>query len=135
MPTTNGSVYVFNLFSETMTLSTNGGGAGTINDWSTGADTINPKYRPNSIAVARTLNASDNMGMFYNGDNIVTVHWQQQPVTFHLDPSEFPMTQDLLLFIAENTWRLVDQFGTEQASGTLKSGSQPAETAGSGAGR
>ena len=69
-----GSVYVFNVCSETLTLSTNGMtvGAGEIPGWFTNAV---PKYRPNGVAVPRALDASEGPGKFFNGRNSLTVSW------------------------------------------------------------
>ena len=115
-----GSVYVFNVYSETLTLSTNGANvsAGEIPGWFTNAV---PKLRPNAVAVPRTLNASDGPGKFFNGKNSLTISWAdglfgaQVPI----DGRQFPMVEDLLLFIDKNSWRLVNQYGIEVDSGSV----------------
>jgi hypothetical protein len=115
-----GSVYVFNVYSETLMLSTNGMSvsAGEIPGWFTNAA---PKFRPNAVAVPRTLNASDGPGKFFNGKNWLTLSWAdglfgaQVPI----DGGQFPMVEDLLLFIDKNTWRLVNRYGIEVGSGSV----------------
>ena len=117
-----GSVYVFNVYSETLTLSTNGMNvrAGEIPGWFTNAA---PKYRPNAVAVPRTLNASDGPGKFFNGRNSLTLSWADGlfGAQVQIDGSQFPLFQDLLLFIDKNTWRLVNQYGIEVESGPVLS--------------
>jgi hypothetical protein len=115
-----GSVYVFNVYSETLTLSTNGMtvSAGEIPGWSTDAV---PKYRPNAVAVPRTLNASDGSGKFFNGRNSLTISWADGlfGAQVQIDGNQFPLMEDLLLFIDKNTWRLVNSYGVEVASGAV----------------
>jgi len=115
-----GSVYVFNVFSETLSLSTNGMPikAGDIPGWFSNAT---PKYRPNAVAVPRTLNASEGPGKFFNGKNSVAISWPDGPFAAQvaIDGREFPLIQDLLLFIDKNTWRLVTQYGVEVENGPV----------------
>ena len=117
-----GSVYVFNVYSETLTLSTNGlpVAAGEIPGWFTAAS---PKYRPNAVAVPRTLNASDGPGKFFNGKNLLTISWADGlfGAQVLIDGKQFPMIEDLLLFIDKNTWRLVNRYGIEVESGSVLS--------------
>ena len=115
-----GSVYVFNVCSETLSLGTNGMsvGAGEIPGWFTDAA---PKYRPNGVAVPRTLNASDGPGKFFNGRNSLTISWADGlfAAQVQIDGRVFPMVDDLLLFIDKNTWRLLNSYGTEVGSGAV----------------
>ena len=115
-----GSVYVFNVCSETLTLGTNGMtvGAGEIPGWFTNAV---PKYRPNGVAVARTLDSSDGPGKFFNGRNSLTVSWADGLFAAQvlIDGRIFPMIEDLLLFIDKNTWRLLNGYGTEVGCGAV----------------
>jgi hypothetical protein len=123
--TTAGNVYVYNVYSETLQLSLNGGPAGTINDWTVASPP--PKYQPNCLVVPRTLNSSDGFGKFFQGKdqgghgNQVTVHWMEQPITFEiiLDHNLHPLPEDLLLFVTGNSYSLVTQFGGEAAHGTF----------------
>ncbi|KIZ47288.1 MULTISPECIES: hypothetical protein [Rhodopseudomonas] len=115
-----GSVYVFNVYSETLTLSTNGAtvAAGAIPGWFTNAT---PKYRPNAIAVPRTLNASDGPGRFFNGKNALTISWADGlfAAQVPIDGKSYPIIQDLLLFIDKNSWSLVNQYGIEVENGPV----------------
>lgn len=117
-----GSVYVFNVYSETLTLSTNGQpiAAGEIPGWFVKAS---PTYRPNAVAVPRTLNASDGPGKFFNGKNSLTISWADGlfGAQVLIDGKQFPMIEDLLLFIDKNTWRLVNRYGMEVESGPVLS--------------
>jgi hypothetical protein len=115
-----GSVYVFNVCSETLNLGTNGMtvGAGEIPGWFTNAA---PKYRPNAVAVARTLDAGDGPGKFFNGRNSLSISWADGlfAAQVQIDGRVFPMIDDLLLFIDKNTWRLLNGYGTEVGSGAV----------------
>jgi hypothetical protein len=115
-----GSVYVFNVCSETLALGTNGMavGGGEIPGWFANAA---PKYRPNSVAVPRTLNASDGPGKFFNGRNSLTISWADGlfAAQVRIDGRVFPMIEDLLLFIDKNTWRLLNGYGIEVESGAV----------------
>jgi hypothetical protein len=115
-----GSVYVFNVFNETLTLSTNGNTvqAGDIPGWSDGAT---DKYRPNGIAVPRTLNATEGPGHFFNGTNQLTIQWVDGLffAVVPLNGAAYPLIQDLLLFIDRTKWRLVNQYGSEVESGQV----------------
>jgi len=115
-----GSVYVFNVCSETLALSTNGMtvGAGEIPGWFTNAV---PKYRPNGVAVPRVLEASEGPGKFFNGRNSLTVSWADGLFAAQvlIDGRVFPLIEDLLLFIDKNTWRLLNGYGTEVGSGAV----------------
>ena len=79
------------------------------------------KYRPNVGAVPRTLNASDGPGKFWNGKNALTIQWADGlfMAQVAIDGGQFPMIQDLLLFVTKNKWRLVNQEGVETASGDV----------------
>lgn len=120
-PTMNatGNVYVFNLTSQDLTLSTNGmsTASGTIPGWGQGAN----RYQPVGQAVPRVLNASDGPGRFFNGTNSLTLHWIDGLffATVKIDGSQLPLNQDLILTIARNKWRLVNQYAVEIASGDV----------------
>jgi hypothetical protein len=115
-----GSVYVFNVCSETLTLGTNGMSvaAGEIPGWFANAA---PKYRPNAVVVPRTLNAGDGPGKFFNGRNSLTIAWADGlfAAQVQIDGRVFPMIEDLLLFIDKNTWRLLNGYGIEVGSGAV----------------
>jgi len=114
----NGSVYVFNVFSETVDrLSPNGDSAGTIGGWGTG-------YVPAVLKVARVLNANESPGKFYNGKNRVIISWASGTYHFDLPISgdQFPITIDLLLYISRNNWTLYDRSGVRVATGDVGTG-------------
>ena len=113
----NGNVYVFNVFSETLNLATNGNEAGSLPGWSTG----NPRYQPSSIPVARTLNASDGPGKFFNGRNDLVLQWDDGLFTASVlvNGSMIPLNQDLLLFLARTQWELVSQYGEVLQTGPV----------------
>ncbi|MEW6642675.1 MAG: hypothetical protein AB1586_19375 [Pseudomonadota bacterium] len=118
-----GSVYVFNVDSQQLTLSTNGLqiAAGTIPDWATESGRL--RYRPNGVAVPRTLNASDGPGKFFNGRNNLFIAWLDGVfvATVAIDGNAFPLNQDLLLFINRSNWELVSQFGGQVSTGQVTS--------------
>jgi hypothetical protein len=122
MADTNGKVYVFNVFSESINpFSTNGLSAGTIAGWESGGDT---PFAPGQLAVNRVLNASDAPGNFANGKNQVLLRWPSGLHHFEMtiDGSEFPITQDLLLYIGRNQWTLYNEFGVVRAEGQVGTG-------------
>lgn len=115
-----GNVYVFNVFSEDLNLSTNGGATtgGTIPAWTmSGA----AKYQPNVQAVPRKLNASDGQGNFFNGVNALSIVWLDGlfVAAVRIDGSVLPLNQDLLLFIDRTNWQLVNQFGALIGNGDV----------------
>jgi hypothetical protein len=109
----NGNVYVFNVYSQTLTVSINGLQieSGDIPDWSTG--TGGARYRPNAAAVPRVLNASDSPGKFFNGPNNVTLSWLDglYVANVRIDGGSLPLNQDLLLFVSKHpawaAWRSI----------------------------
>ncbi|MBR1304297.1 hypothetical protein JQ585_13515 [Bradyrhizobium sp. U87765 SZCCT0109] len=117
----SGNVYVFNVYSQQLTLGLNGitVGAGTIPDWLSG--TGNLRYRPNGVAVPRCLNPSDSPGKFFNGRNSLTMTWLDGlfVASVAIDGSSVPLNQDLLLFINRSAWDLVNQFGVRVSAGTV----------------
>ncbi|MGO4717411.1 hypothetical protein [Bradyrhizobium sp. 2TAF24] len=117
----SGNVYVFNVCSQTLVLSINGMqiSAGQIPDWLSNAG--NSKYRPNVVAVPRTLNASDGPGKFFNGRNGLMISWLDGAFAalITIDGSGLPLNQDLLLFINRTNWQLVNQFGIQVSSGAV----------------
>lgn len=116
-----GNVYVINVTGGDLQLILNGGPAGrTIPGWSSGpAD----RYRPNSAAVPRTLDASDSPGKFWNGTNEVLL--RQLDATYRASipivGAENPLNQDLLLLVERNKWQLVNGYGLAVASGDVDS--------------
>ena len=121
----NGSVYVFNMFSETMSLfSTNGEKAGTIEAWSAGGAGQPPRFTPAALTVGRVLNANEAPGHFLNGINRVVVLWDSGLYTFTLriDGSSYPISQDLALNIQADRWQFLDSNGTVAQDGKLEAG-------------
>jgi hypothetical protein len=119
----NGTVYVFNIFSERMELfSPNGVSAGVIPAWSQGRTGEPPIYTPSVLKVGRVLNLSEAPGNIVNGTNAITLLWPSGRFSFqlHIDGSKFPISQDLLLFILRDFWLLADQFGVQRGSGPIK---------------
>ena len=119
----NGKVYVFNLHSESVDpFSTNGLSAGTIAGW---AGLSDPKpFTPNQLAVGRVLNPNESPGKFVNGRNRVFFSIASGLFSFEItiDGSEFPITQNLLLFVSVNTWVLYNQFGVQRGTGDVLPG-------------
>jgi hypothetical protein len=122
--TSSGDVYVFNVSSEALDLSLNGAPirAGTIPGWSLSAKS---RYQPGSRPVPRVLHASDGPGNFFNGVNqlflsrIDGVYVAQ----IGIDGRQLPSNQELLLFISLNQWQLVNQYGVQVSTGTVRSAS------------
>lgn len=119
-----GNVYVFNLMSQDLTLSTNGRQTpgGTIPAWSmSGA----AKYQPVSQAVQRVLNASDGAGNFCNGMNSLMLQWIDGLffAAVQIDGRQFPLNQDLILLVTRNKWHLVNQYSVEVAEGDVNAAS------------
>ena len=116
-----GNVYVFNVSSQDLLLGINGGqtGGGAIAAWPPGGP---DQYRPNVQAVPRTLNASQGRGTFFNGANALSLEWLDglflAQVT--IDGGALPLNQDVLLFVARNSWQLVNQFAVQIASGPVQ---------------
>jgi hypothetical protein len=118
----NGKVYVFNVFSESINpFSTNGLSAGTISGWDSSSDT---PFTPAQLAVNRVLNASDAPGNFANGKNQVLFRWPSglHHLELTIEGSEFPITQNLLLYIGRNRWTLYNEFGVVRAEGVVGAG-------------
>jgi len=116
----SGNVYVFNVFSQTLMLNLNGRqiSAGQIPDWLSNAG--NSKYRPNVVAVPRTLNASDGPGKFFNGRNNLMISWLDGAFAAMITiDGSLPPNQDLLLFINRTNWELVNQFGDQVSNGSV----------------
>lgn len=116
--TAAGNIYVFNVYSQTLSLSTNGApiSAGDISGWPSNTDKT--PYRPFGAAVPRVLNASDGQGKFFNGTNLVSILWLDGLFGASIKISG-ALNQDMLLFIDRDSWRLVDQFGGDINSGSI----------------
>jgi len=114
-----GNIYVANMNSETLTLSLNGltAASGEIPGWGVAG---NP-YQPAMQAIPRTLNASDGPGKFFNGTNSLTISWIDGlfGAIVKIDGARFPLYQDLILFIEQNQWQLIDANGIFIASGEV----------------
>jgi hypothetical protein len=119
--TMNGSVYVFNVYGQSLTLNANGMqiSAGSIPDWGSNAGTS--RYRPNGVTVPRTLNASDGPGKFFNGRNSLVLQWLDGLyfASVGIDGGRIPLDQDLLLFFTRTSWQLVNQFGVQTMTGPV----------------
>jgi len=115
-----GNVYVFNVFSEDLVLGINGLqiSAGTIPGWSQSGNT---RYQPSGAAVPRVLNASDGPGNFFNGVNQLTLEWIDGlfVAQIKVDGAQFPLNQDLLVFVSRNQWQMVNQFGALVGNGPV----------------
>ena len=114
-----GNVYVFNLTSQDLNLSTNGAPTmgGTIPGWAQSGS----KYQPGSQAVPRKLNASDGPGNLFNGTNSLSLNWIDGLYFAYvkIDGTQCPLNQDLLLIVERNQWQLVNQFAVQVASGEV----------------
>ena len=129
MPKKYGAVYVFNVYSQDLILSCNGGlaqGTGAIAGWGAGGDG-SLKYEPNGLKVDRVLNQSDGLGQFWGpsenrpGINNLALNWGDGAylATVKITKST---NADLLLFIYRNTFSLVNvDDGTVIDSGSVTS--------------
>lgn len=117
---TVGNVYVFNLTSQDLNMTTNGApiAEGTIPAWTTSGSDI---YQPNGKGVPRMLNASDGPSYFFNGTNSLTLNWIDglYVADVQIDGAQLPLNQDLLLIVARNKWQLVNQYAVEVATGDV----------------
>lgn len=132
--TAAGTVYIFNIFSEPIEVSSNGGAIGSISGWSDGSGTV-PLYTPSVLLGERVLNPSEGSGKIANGSNLIQINSDERPgsFSFRIDGNAFPLNQSLLLFIARDHWRLTTQFGVVVAEGAITSNedrnvSEPAAT-------
>ncbi|HKR24924.1 MAG TPA: hypothetical protein VJS15_06660 [Allosphingosinicella sp.] len=114
-----GNVYVFNLTSQDLNLSTNGApiAGGTIPGWAQSGS----RYQPSSQAVPRKLNASDGPSNFFNGGNSLSLNWIDGLyfAYVNIDGTQLPLNQDILLIIERNQWQLVNQYAVEVARGDV----------------
>lgn len=118
----NGTVYVFNLFSETMSnFSPNGQSAGQIPGWSKGGSGQPPIFTPFVLKVGRVLNKNEAPGHIVNGSNDVSFIWPSgiSGFTMTVDGNLFPITQNLFLYILRDRWFLMDQFGVQRGAGPI----------------
>ena len=107
-----GTVYVFNVTFETMNLNLNGMPAATISGWS--------QYQPQVAGVPRAANPDP--GQFCNGANHLTIQSSDGTMAnaaLQIDGNTNPVSENLLLFITRNTWRLVNAYGTEIGGGQV----------------
>lgn len=126
--TTPGQVYVFSLSDQDVSLSLNGGAAGTVPGWVTQG--TNP-FASTVLAVPRTLNASDGRGKFFAGSNQVVGLTDQGPFmcTIKIDNNTYPMNQNLVLYLLLTQFIFLSSFGVTISEGPLKPvnmASQPA---------
>ena len=118
----NGTVYVFNLFNEPMNpFSPNGKPAGSIAAWSPGRSGDPPIYTPNVLKVGRVLNSSEGAAHIFDGKNDIFLAWQSNTGHFPLsiDGGQFPITQNLFLFVLRDQWFLCDTYGVQKLSGRI----------------
>jgi hypothetical protein len=110
-----GSVHVYNLNGERLNLILNGDRVGAVGSWSYG----DPRFQlaaPLAVPRARHL---DRPGQFANEPNDLRLQWDTR--TSHcsvaIDGGRYPLDQDLLLFVGNNHWQLIDDRGNAVASG------------------
>src|SRR5437016_5425274 len=109
---TKGAVYVFNVYSQDLTLSLNGAdamGTGNIPGWTSGTGL---KYRPDGLKVDRVLNESEGRGKFWGpikgpGINNLILTWLDG-VYYATVKVNKALNADLLLFIMRDKWTLVN---------------------------
>jgi hypothetical protein len=108
-----GTVYVFNVTNETLTMIVNGAPANEVAGWSF------PSYQPSSVAVPR--GNPQGSAAFANGENNVDFMWPDgnAPASISIDGNANPLQQDLLLFVTRNTWWLVNPYGAECGNGRV----------------
>ena len=118
----NGTVYVFNLFSEAMlSFSPNGMLVGQISGWSKGGSGQPPIFTPFVLKVGRVLNRNEAPGHIANGANDISFVWPSGISGFKMtvDGNLFPITQNLFLYILRDRWFLMDQFGVQRGAGPI----------------
>jgi hypothetical protein len=118
----NGVVYVFNLFNEQMNpFSPNGLSAGMIAGWSSGRGDEPPIYTPNVLKVDRVLNSSQGAGHIFNGRNNIYLARPSRVGAFTLPIAgdQYPITQNLFLFVLRDQWFLADTYGVEKLEGRI----------------
>lgn len=110
-----GQVYVFNLYSEPLDLSLNDAPAGLVQGWSGRFQLAAP------LAVPRTRNASEASGRFIDGTNQLRLQWASSTGTAVavIGGDGITPVDNLLLFIAQDRWRLLRGNGHEIASGDV----------------
>lgn len=122
---TKGAIYVFNVYSQDLVLSLNGGlamGTGNIPGWTPGGTGL--KYRPDGLKVDRVLNESDGAGKFWGpikgpGINQLLLTWLDG-VYYATVKVKKALNADLLLFIYRDKWTLVNvDDGTVADSGDV----------------
>lgn len=102
----NGNVFVFNLFvEEASSVNLNGMSAGRI------GGAVNNS--PQNLSVSRVLNASESPGHFFNGTNSIAINYPSGTfiLTVRIDGNQFPLSQNLSLYIAQNKAFLLSQYG------------------------
>lgn len=121
---TKGAIYVFNVYSQDLVLSLNGGpamGTGNIPGWTTGTGL---KYRPDGLKVDRALNENEGTGKFWGpmkgpGINQLLLNWLDGTYYATVKVKK-ALNADLLLFIYRDKWTLVNvDDGTVADSGDV----------------
>jgi hypothetical protein len=109
-----GTITVFNVFSQDLVLSLNGGlaqGTGAIPGWTLSSGPL--KYQPQGLAVDRVLNQSDGLGQFWGpsenqpGVNGLNLNWGDGAYLASVSITK-STNADMLLFIYRNKWDLVN---------------------------
>jgi len=110
-----GHVHVFNLYYEPLDLSLNDAPAGVVQGWSGRFQLAAP------LAVPRTRNASEASGRFIDGTNQLRLRWASSSGTAVavIGGDGISPVEDLLLFIAQDRWRLLRGNGHDIASGAV----------------
>lgn len=111
-----GTVYFYNLFNETATLSLNGEqviGGSSINGW----DQSNG-YSPSSLAVESAQHSDANSGKAYRGGdgaNTIRIDWESGyatgDVTLPTVADDVPIGADLVVYVAKNSAFVEDTEG------------------------
>jgi len=122
-----GTVFVFNLFGEKLSFLSNGAKVDDIPAWSDGSGAA--IYTPCDIPVPRVLNSSDGRGKIFNGVNRITVI-AEAVGAFALPVSgdDYPLIQNLLLYLMRDRWFLFDEFGANFDTGSIDFGAADANS-------
>jgi hypothetical protein len=114
-----GTVYIFNLFNETATLSLNGGVAGTINGWD-----AQKGYTPSYFAATSVKHLDEATGKVCRGGdgaNGVVIQWDsggaKGTITFPTVEDGVSIDDDLVCYIAKNSAFVEDKDGFVSKAG------------------
>ena len=116
-----GQVFVFNVYSEDMTLfSVNGTPTAAALGWpQPGQEAAGDMpFSPHGFTVPRVLNRSDGAGKFYKGRNEIVVQWLENPQWFSITVTQ-PMLANLVLYVTGTAFVFMNTDGSLISLGSL----------------